>query len=119
MSNKKYDHWCDKQYQNPEDKDGNKRYIIGELAHSNYATLEQYLLHDISKDMEVVFSDDAQGKISKDYAIQRLYRMLDLAEDIEISVYEANSCYALYDTDFKYRRDRWLKAKGLCYGVIR
>ena len=119
MSNKKYDHWCDKQYQNPEDKDGNKRYIIGELAHSNYATLEQYLLHDISKDMEVVFSDDTQGKISKDYAIQRLYRMLDLAEDIEISVYEANSCYALYDTDFKYRRDRWLKAKGLNQKDIR
>lgn len=119
MSNKKYEHWCDKMHQNPEDKEENKKYIIGELAHNNYTILEQYLLHDIGKDMSIVFADTTQEKISKDYVIQRMYRMLDIAEDIELLVYDANSCYALYDTDYKYRRDRWLESKGLCYKLIR
>ena len=112
---KKYKHWCDNQYQEP--KEDNK-FVIGDMAHDIFNTLEKYLLYDIHKDMLEVFDDDVQGHISKNYVVKRVYEMLDNAERIELVVKDANSIYALYGVDYKRRRELWLEARGLCFRLI-
>lgn len=83
-----------------------------------YNELESYLLHDINKDLSVAFEDELQGRISKNYVIHRMNTILDIAEQIELNVKDANSIYGLYDIDWEERRRKWLISRGLCYQMI-
>ena len=114
MSNKKYKHWCDDKFKEPEDN----KFIIGDLASKIYEDLEKYLIHDINKDIKVVFPDPEQDKLARAYVVKKMYRILDTAEEIQNSVYETNSIYGWYDVDFEERRKGWLKAKAYCYRLI-
>lgn len=115
MSNKKYEHWCDNQHQKPSDTN---KFIIGDLAYDIYSKLEKYLLYDIHKDMMITFNDSVQGNISKNYVIKKTYKILELAEDIELIVKDANSIYALYSIDYERRRQLWLESRGKCFRLI-
>ena len=103
--------WCDNQHKPPKDT----YFIIGKLAGELYTSAENYLIHDINKDMSVVYEDEAQNKIARNYVIKKLYNILDTAEKLENAVYSANAIYAWYDIDFAARRKGWIKAKGLCF----
>lgn len=116
MSNKKYEHWCDDKHQEP--KDDNK-FVIGDMADEIYSELEQYILHDINKDLLVVFDDDMQGNISKRYVLHKTTNILDNAENLASIVVDANSIYAMYEVDYRRRRELWLEARGLCFRIIK
>lgn len=73
---KKNKHWCDGRYKPLKDT----HFIIGDLAGKLYTTAENYLIHDINKDMSVVYEDEAQNKIARNYVIKKLYNILDTAE---------------------------------------
>lgn len=112
---KEFEHWCDKQHQEPSD---DNKFVIGDMAEKIFNDLEQYLLHDINKDLKLNFDDSEQDKISKNYVVKRMYSILDNAEKLELYVKDANSIYGYYDVDFKMRRERWLTARGLCFKLI-
>lgn len=111
---KKNKHWCDDQYKPPKDT----YFIIGDMCGNLYTSIEKYLIHDVNKDMSVVFEDEAQNKIARNYVIKKLYNILDKAEELECTVYGANAIYGWYDIDFAARRQRWTKARDLCYEII-
>jgi len=115
MSNKKCAHWCDPQHQKPKE---DNIFVIGEEAKSIYNALEKYLLHDINKDLMLAFPDENQEKINKNYVIKRFYSILDNAEQLELTTFDANSVYAIYNIDYKFRRQKWITARTLCFDLV-
>ena len=99
---KKFDHWCDKKYQKKE-----TNFDTGTLAHKLVTTLTEWVMHDITVSDEL----DANEKFIQR---QRMSRVLETAERIECLIKDANSIFAIYDSDYEERRRRWIAARGYC-----
>lgn len=111
MSNKKYEHWNDKYH----DDKGTEHSKIEELAGNIYNELEKYLLEDIDK----ILKEDLKNEspIKKRYILRRFNRIMDNVEAMRGAAINANSVYALYACDYQFRREMWLKARGLCFEI--
>ena len=112
---KLYTHWCDSQYEAPNET--KNKFVIGELIKNLYKNLEIYLIHDINKDLTVMFDDVQQTALARNYVVKKFYNILDNADKLQNTAQDANSVYAVYDVDFEYRREKWLEARGLCFQI--
>lgn len=45
--------------------------------------------------------------------------IIEMADKIETLLFDTNSIYAIYDTDFNYRRMRFTQAYGICFALNR
>lgn len=112
MSNKKYEHWCDPYHPSEEEKE--KRVSeLEKLSRQFYNDVEKWLLHDIANYIKTCMDDESP--IKKNHVTRKCYRILDNAESLVTSILEANGVYAIYGVDWHYRREKWLKARGLCF----
>jgi Na+/phosphate symporter len=108
---KESEHWCDRKHVPSEQK-----FTIGDLAEKLYKDLESYLLHDIDKRLKEIVADEES--LSCEYLKIRFYSILLSAERLELTVKDANSVHAFYHSDFRYRRMRWIEARGICFRII-
>ena len=100
---KQYKHWCDKSHEYKE-----TNFDTGDLAHKVVNILTDWVLHDstITTDM-----NDVQITLMR----ERMISIIELAEEIECQVIDANSIYAVYDIDFQLRRKLLISARGKCF----
>lgn len=78
------------------------------MAHKIVNILTDWTLHDstITTDM-----NDVQIVLMR----KRMISLIELAEEIECQVIDANSIYAIYNLDFQARRKLFISARGKCF----